>query len=160
MAHSKRVRSAFASAVVIALSLGGAALGTPGSYVNRTAHVERATLAEDVRVNADGIRLRAKHPVDVSVVTMTLAPGGTTGWHRHPGVVLIAVAEGTGTHYSADCSSRTYSAGDVFVESGAEPAAVVRNETDGPFVITVTFMVPKGADLRIDEENPGCPGID
>jgi quercetin dioxygenase-like cupin family protein len=98
--------------------------------------------------------------MDVSVSTLTLAPGGTTGWHRHPGVVLIAVSAGTGTHYSADCSSRTYSAGDAFVESGEEPAAVVRNETDQPFVITVTFIVPNAAPLRIDEPNPGCPGID
>lgn len=158
----ERRKLGIASIVVtaMALSLGGTALGTPGAYSSATVHVDRAALDEEVKVNADGIRLRTKNPMDVSVSTLTLAPGGTTGWHRHPGVVLIAVSAGTGTHYSADCSSRTYSAGDAFVESGEEPAAVVRNETDQPFVITVTFIVPNGAPLRIDEPNPGCPGIE
>jgi quercetin dioxygenase-like cupin family protein len=89
-----------------------------------------------------------------------MAPGGTTGWHRHPGVVMIAVTEGTGTFYGADCTSTIYSAEDVFVETGEDSAAVVRNETDSPFVITVTFVVPRGAPFRIDEPNPGCPGIE
>ena len=159
MAHSSRLRIAAIGAAVAALSLGGTAVGTEGGYLSSEVHVQRATLDEKVNANTDGIRFKTKTAMDVSVRTLTLAPGGTTGWHRHPGVVIIAVTEGTGTHYSADCSSRTYSAGDVFVETGDDSEAVVRNETDQPFVITVTFIVPEGGDLRIDSPNPGCPGI-
>ncbi len=160
MAQNKRRRLTLIVSAVFAVTLGGTASGTPSSGISPTVHVARATIEESINVNSDGIRFKTKQPTDISVVTLTMAPGGTTGWHRHPGIVMIAVTEGTGTFYGADCTPTTYSAGDVFVETGEDSAAVVRNETDSPFVITVTFVVPRGAPFRIDEPNPGCPGIE
>lgn len=160
MVQNKRGRSALILSALFAVTLGGTASGTPSSGISSTVHVARATIEESIKVNSDGIRFKTKQPSDLSVVTLTMAPGGTTGWHRHPGIVMIAVTEGTGTFYGADCTPTTYSAGDVFIETGEDSAAVVRNETDSPFVITVTFVVPRGAPFRIDEPNPGCPGIE
>ena len=145
---------------MLPVALASTASGTPSSGIASTVHVARATIEEPVKVNVDGIKLKTKESTDISVVTLTIAPGGTTGWHRHPGVVLIAVREGTGTFYAADCTSTTYSAGDAFVETGEDSAAVVRNESARAFVITVTFFVPQGAPFRMDEPNPGCPGIE
>lgn len=145
---------------IFAVTFGGTASGTPSSGISPTVHVARATIKESVNVSSDGMRFKTKQPADISVVTLTMAPGGTTGWHRHPGIVMIAVTEGTGTFYGADCTSTTYSVGDVFVETGEDSAAVVRNESESPFVITVTFVVPRGAPFRIDEPNPGCQGIE
>jgi quercetin dioxygenase-like cupin family protein len=156
-------RRRYLAPVVLAMlpvALASTASGTPSSSIDPTPHVARATIKGPVKANADGIRLKTKEPTDVSVVTLTIAPGGSTGWHRHPGVVLIAVTEGTGTFYAADCTPTPYSAGDVFVETGEDSAAVVRNESASAFVITVTFFVPHGAPFRIDERNPGCPGIE
>ncbi len=160
MIQSKRTRMALVLAAVLSVTLAGTAAGTPSSGIEAKVHVARATIDEPVKVNVDGMKFRTKQSADVSIVTLTMAPGGTTGWHRHPGVVMIAVTEGTGTFYAADCTSTTYSAGDVFVESGEDAAAVVRNESDTPFVITVTFVVPHGSPFRIDEPNPGCPGVE
>lgn len=160
MAQMKRRHLVPLVLAMLPVALAGTASGTPSSGIASTVHVVRATLKEPVKANADGIKLKTKEPADISVVTLTIAPGGTTGWHRHPGVVLIAVKEGTGTFYAADCTSTTYSPGDVFVETGEDSAGVVRNESAGPFVITVTFIVPQGALFRIDEPNPGCPGIE
>ena len=159
MTRRRRRRLALVMSVVFAATLGGIAFGTTSSGISSTVHVGRATTREPVRVNVDGIKFKARQPADISVVTVTMAPGGTTGWHRHPGLVMIAVTEGTGTLYAADCTSTSYTAGDVFVETGEDSAALVRNETENPFVITVTFVVPQGAPFRIDEPNPGCPGI-
>ncbi len=159
MAQNKRRRLALITSAVFAVTLGGTASGTPSSGISSTVHVARGTIEESVNVNSDGIRFKTKQPTDISVVTLIMAPGGTTGWHRHR-IVMIAVTEGTGTFYGADCTSTTYSAGNVFIETGEDSAAVVRNETDSPFVITVTFVVPLGAPFRIDEPNPGCPGIE
>ncbi|MDQ3874464.1 MAG: cupin [Actinomycetota bacterium] len=155
---SRKARwSVLATAVTAVTLAAGVALATPGSGITPTVHVARATLTEKANVNADRIRFKTKKPTDVSVVTLRMAPGATTGWHRHPGVVIIAVTQGTGTLYSSDCSSRAYSAGQVFVESGDDAAGVFRNETASDVVITVTFVAPKGAAFRIDAPNPGCP---
>jgi quercetin dioxygenase-like cupin family protein len=132
------------------------ALATPGSGVTGVAHVSRATLVNEVHVNSDRVKFETSEPTDVSVVTLTMPPGATTGWHAHPGVALIAVTEGTGVLHGSDCSVRTYQAGDVFVEAGGDPANVFRNESTSPVVLTVTFVAPKGRDFRISAPNPGC----
>lgn len=49
---------------------------------------------------------------------LTIAPGGTTGWHYHPpGQVFGVIKQGTLTHYKGDCSvDGVYSAGDSISE--------------------------------------------
>ena len=49
--------------------------------VTTAAHVVGAQLARDVQVNADEV----KSPTEVSVLTLTVDPAVTTGWHSHPG---------------------------------------------------------------------------
>jgi quercetin dioxygenase-like cupin family protein len=109
-----------------------------------------------VQVNADGVKFQTKVPTDVSVVTLILDPGATTGWHSHPGLAVIAVAEGTGKLYSADCSARPYSAGEAFVEAGDDTPTVFRNESASPVVLTVTFIAPQGSALSHGAADPGC----
>jgi hypothetical protein len=51
---------------------------------------------------------------DVYVVDNKFAPGGTAGWHSHPGPSLILVVAGTVTNYLGDdpnCTPHTYTAG-------------------------------------------------
>lgn len=144
-----------ATLAVLAVAV-GSALATPSSGLSATPHVVGAALAEGVNVNADRIKFQTKDPAEVSVVTITLQPGGTTGWHRHPGLALIAVAEGTGELHFADCSSETFSAGEAFVEAGDDPPTVFINESPEPVTLTVTFVSPKGAGFHRDAANPGC----
>jgi quercetin dioxygenase-like cupin family protein len=50
-------------------------------------------------------------------------PGGTTGWHTHPGHSLIIVTEGEVTTYEGhdpDCKPRVYKKGEVFLDPGGE----------------------------------------
>ena len=50
-------------------------------------------------------------------------PGGSSGWHSHPGGAIIVVRQGTPTVYRAigsQCQSTTYSAGDAFIERPGE----------------------------------------
>lgn len=146
-----------ATAAVASLALAvGIAFATPSSGDTATVHAFRAALTDDVNVNADRIRFKTKDPTEVSVVTLTIEPGGTTGWHSHPGLAAIAVTEGTGKLYFADCSSKTYGAGQAFVESGDDPPTVFRNESSEPVVLTVTFVAPQGVAFHRDEGNPGC----
>lgn len=141
----------------VPLTVVGIAAATAPSGVTPAAHVEAATLAKGVKVNADGIKFKTKKPTAVSVLTLTVDPGGTTGWHSHPGFAVISVTNGTGTLYFADCSSRTVRSGKSFVETGDDPQTEFRNDTSSPVVLTVTFFAPKGEDIIRDEPRPACP---
>jgi quercetin dioxygenase-like cupin family protein len=100
---------------------------------------------------------------DVVMTQITVDPGGSSGWHSHPGGAIIVVKEGTPTVYRAigsQCQSTTYGAGDAFIERPGEVDDVL-NASTAPYVLYVTFpRVPPGTSPRIDEPDPGtCPGI-
>jgi quercetin dioxygenase-like cupin family protein len=93
--------------------------------------------------------------------TITFAPGGHTGWHSHPGVLLVAVEAGAVTRYEAlSCTRSTYSAGQSFVERGPNHIIFVKNEGTAPAKVQIAYVVPAGtanAALRIDQPAPsGC----
>lgn len=53
------------------------------------------------------------------VAEVTWTPGGTSGWHRHPGPVLVNVVEGElELVWERDCVPRTYAAGESFLDPG------------------------------------------
>src|ERR1700735_4678789 len=59
-------------------------------------------------------------------------PGGSTGWHTHPGHSLIIVTEGTVTEYGSDdpqCRPHSYSQGMGFVDHGGDHIHLIRNES-------------------------------
>ena len=100
---------------------------------------------------------------DVAMAQITVAPGGSSGWHSHPGGAIIVVKQGTPTLYRAigsQCPSTTYGAGDAFIERPGEVDDVL-NAGTAPYVLYVTFpRVPPGGSARTDEPDPGtCPGI-
>jgi quercetin dioxygenase-like cupin family protein len=110
------------------------------------------------KIHVDGIRVVSKHAVSFTVAHLTFAPGGTTGWHVHPGPVLVIVKAGAVTKYSADgCTAHTYTAGQAFVENGPADENMVRNNGSVPAETIVTFITPPGAPVRDDAPPPpGC----
>ena len=109
------------------------------------------------KIHVDGIKVVSKHAVSFTVEHLTFAPGGTTGWHVHPGPALIIVKAGAVTNYSADCTAQTYTAGQAFVEHGPTDEHMVRNNGSVPAETIVTFITPPGAPIRDDEPPPpGC----
>jgi mannose-6-phosphate isomerase-like protein (cupin superfamily) len=97
---------------------------------------------------------------DIHVLSNRIAPGGSFGWHSHPGPSFVIIKSGTATVYmGADptCTPRRFSAGSGFVDRGLD-VHIVRNEGLTDLVTVVVSFVPKGAERRIDEANPGsCP---
>lgn len=92
---------------------------------------------------------------------LTIAPGGTTGWHYHPGQIYGLVREGTLTHYRSDCSiDGVYETGASISEaSGPGYVHMGRNEGSTPLVLWVLYIDPAGSPLAIDAPDPGCPGL-
>ena len=86
------------------------------------------------------IRVSTNRPVDFTVAHLTFAPGGTTGWHVHPGPVLVVVKSGTITKYAADCSATRFTAGRAFVERGPRDLNMVLNEARTHAETIVTFI--------------------
>jgi quercetin dioxygenase-like cupin family protein len=100
---------------------------------------------------------------DVVMAEITVQPGGSSGWHSHPGGAIIVVKAGTLTVYrsiGSQCQISTYSGGQAFIERPGEVDDVLNMGTV-PYVLLVTFpRVPEGDSARVDEPDPGtCPGI-
>jgi quercetin dioxygenase-like cupin family protein len=139
-----------------------AALASPPSGFTPTNLVPEAEIAESFHVNSDRIKLQTKSPADVRVQRVDIAPGGRSGWHHHPGVVIVAVETGTVTYVDADCHATSYGAGSpngsVFVESGDEPHEA-RNLTDQPATVYATFVAPDADPgvFRIEDPLINCP---
>ena len=100
---------------------------------------------------------------DVAMAQITVDPGGSSGWHSHPGGAIIVVKTGTLTVYrsvGSQCQTETYGAGQAFIERPGELDNVL-NMSTSPYVLFVTFPnVPPGVSARTDEPNPGtCPGV-
>ena len=105
-------------------------------------------------------RIDTKGATDVYVVENRIAPGGTFGWHSHPGPSIVVVKSGELTLYKGDdpsCTPTRVPAGSGFVDDGGD-VHLVRNEGTVETVVYVTSLVPRGAARRIDEPSPGnCP---
>ena len=134
---------------------GAIALATPPSGLT---NVLLARGTDD----ADGT-LPLQIGTDVAMAQITVQPGGSSGWHSHPGGAIIVVKEGTPTVYrsiGSQCQSTTYGPGHMFFERPGEVDDVLNSGT-AQYVLLVTFpRVPQGASPRIDEPDPGtCPGL-
>lgn len=100
---------------------------------------------------------------DIVMSQITVVPGGSSGWHSHPGGAIVVVKTGSLTVYrsiGSQCQVATYGAGQAFVERPRELDDVLNTGTI-PYVLFVTFpRVPQGDSARTDEPNPGtCPGV-
>ncbi|MDI6102540.1 cupin domain-containing protein [Actinoplanes sp. NEAU-A12] len=89
---------------------------------------------------------------------ITITPGGSTGWHRHPGLVFANVRRGTLTHLMADCVTvRRYKAGESLMEEPQEPRAHMGENRGGePLILDVVYASPQGVPLSTDAADPGC----
>lgn len=157
------MRSSIARRLAVAIALvalavpAGVAVATPSQGLSPTL-LGSGRFTERVKVNTPNIKARFKQPSDFIVVDLTVAPGGTTGWHSHPGPALVIVKEGVFTLYDGDdrrCRPHRYGPGQAFVDQGGGHVHIGRNETRRPVKLLVTFIVPKGADTFIDAPDPG-----
>jgi len=133
----------------------GAALATPPKDATTTP-LTRATLGNFEAKN-DGIEVESeRRSADIATAKVVLKPGGTTGWHHHPGVTLVSVASGTVTEYDKKCEKSVHKAGEGFVESN-DAVHVVRNKGNVNAVLYATLIVPTNTTdegLRMDEPKP------
>jgi hypothetical protein len=156
---------------------GGSAMATPPSgitnppwspVVGRFQGGIHATAKTAIDKGADEqfwrFKISANGPTDVHILENIIAPGGTFGWHGHPGPSLVIVKSGMLSVYHApSCKAELYGPGSplgsTFVDQGGD-LHVVRNNTTAVDHVYVVSFVPAGFPRRIDKANPNpaiCP---
>ena len=96
------------------------------------------------------------------MVVNTVAAGGHSGWHTHPGPSVVLVKTGTATIYEGDdptCTPVRYPAGTGFIDAGGGHVHMVRNESKERLVTEAFQIVPARDSRRIDAANPGNCGF-
>jgi hypothetical protein len=153
-----------AAAAILALALVAALIALPRDQATATPPsgiaaqlLARGTIANASHIRVAGVKLQTRGPIDVATVQVTFQPGGSTGWHIHPGPALVTVKTGQLTlHRANGCRRRTFSAGQTFLEFGPKDVNLTRNETGGVTETVVTFLLPTGAPITVDVPAPNC----
>ena len=102
--NTKRTMAGLALVITCLVVLPGQTQATPPGGVVGTPLV-RGSFTDDVGVKFKlsvgdrTIVADAKDASQVAFQNFTFAPGGTTGWHSHPGPVVVLVKSGALTYY-------------------------------------------------------------
>lgn len=141
----------------------GTVLATPQSGVTTTFFANKIAFGE-IDVNRHTIpadtwqaRIKTQGLSDGYVVDNVIKPGGTTGWHSHPGPSLIFVIRGAVTNYESDdpsCTGQVYSAGSGFVDAGGSDVHMLRNNGDVDAETIAVQLLPSDAPRRIEADVP------
>lgn len=156
--HSTKTWIVATLALALVGTLTAVALASPGSGTTSTTLVT-ADFEEATHVNSDGVKLQTKDATDVRVQRLDFAPGSFSGWHHHPGIIIVTVQSGAVTLMDSECNSVTYGpglpAGSVFVEGGDSPlqASSATGATN-----YVTYIAPDANPpvFRIEDDPPPC----
>jgi hypothetical protein len=159
--RSKRKWAAATIGVAVIGTFVTVALGSHTPFNFTTTPLVTGDLATKVKLNSDGVKFQTKDLTDVRVARIDFGPGGSSGWHHHPGIVIVTILSGEVTLTHSDCSSKTYGPGlpngAVFVESGDDPTLATGTTGATSYA---TFIAPHADPpvFRIDDHDfPGCP---
>ena len=75
-------------------------------------------------------------------------PGGSAGWHWHPGHSLIIVTAGTVTDYESDdpqCKPHMYTVRASFVDEGGSHVHIIRNKATVGAQTIAAQLTPAGS---------------
>lgn len=98
-------------------------------------------------------------PTDVEAAQLTIAPGGTSGWHAHPAPVFVIVTAGELTVYDEEeipCKPTVYPAGTGFVETAGSVHAA-RNDGSVTAALVATSLAPLGVATPSDAPQANAP---
>jgi quercetin dioxygenase-like cupin family protein len=100
------------------------------------------------------VNLHVNGPSDTLQALLVFQPGAETGWHIHPGPVVVVVKSGALTETHSNGCTTLHPTGSVFFESAGEVHNAT-NRTNGVAEVFATFMSPAGAQPLIPVGDPG-----
>ena len=153
------------AAIVAAVScVTVAAVLTPPFGIVTAPVLARATFADptDLKFKIKGQSqevIQVNNAQQTVIQQIVIAPGGHTGWHSHPGPVVVLIKSGQMSFYDSEdptCTARIYSAGEAFIDSGQGHVHIARNEGSVNLELWATYFdVPAGGPFRIDADSIG-----
>ena len=145
------VAVAAASAFVLLGGVGASANPATGFTPTPLA---KGNLAQPVEISARGIDFSTESSTDVYIQKATFAAFGNTGWHQHPGLVVVNVKSGTLIHHTG-CLATVVHTGESFVETPLT-TGMVENPHPETAEVFFTIIVPKDSPARIEAVAPNC----
>jgi len=156
--------------IVVAISI--TALATPpfGILVNQI--LAKGTASDDLKENirvgtlASGdqeehaevqdwrLHLRTHGATDFYSQYLVIAPGGYSGWHTHPGLLVGTVISGAIDFYDANCEKRSFFAGQVFTENTQVHA--IKNTGTVNTTLSIAYLIKHSEPRRIEADAPSC----
>jgi quercetin dioxygenase-like cupin family protein len=100
------------------------------------------------------VQLHVKGPSDVLQTLLVFQAGAETGWHIHPGPVVVVVKSGALTETHSNGCVTVHPAGSAFFETKGEVHNAT-NQTSGVTEAYATFLSPAGAQPLIPASDPG-----
>jgi len=103
--------------VVLTVALVLLVLSAAPGAATPSSGVTNMTLARGTDVSGGTIPLQ--EGTDIVVSQISIQPGGSSGWHMHPGGAIVVVKQGEVTVYKSQgsqCEATTYTAGQAFIE--------------------------------------------
>jgi quercetin dioxygenase-like cupin family protein len=98
--------------------------------------------------------LHMKGATDVLQADLIFQNGATTGWHIHPGPVVVVVKTGALTEIHRNGCMTVHPAGSAFFEDPDELHNVV-NQSGVVTEVLATFLSPSGTQPLIAQSDPG-----
>ena len=149
--------------ILVFVSVAGTVIFAASTLATPDSGLTRTPFGRGVHSEPGAIEIEAGK--ETVVYSIALEPGGSTGWHTHPGAVIFVVKSGTLTQYGLDgpaCTAQTLVAGQAYIAPAhAHHPHLARNDGPEPLEAIVTaFNVPPGEPSRVDAEPPAeCPEL-
>jgi quercetin dioxygenase-like cupin family protein len=138
-------------------SIGALAMGLTSTYILRGQENPAPLQINALALGSNDestVSLHAKGPTDVLQTLLVFQPGGETGWHKHPGPVVVIVKSGALTETHSNGCVTVHPAGSAFFETKGEVHNAA-NQTGGVTEVYATFLSPAGAQPLIPASDPG-----
>jgi quercetin dioxygenase-like cupin family protein len=133
------------------------AWATPSAGLSTTILTGPVLLGDlDLKSKSDihEVKIKTKGDSHVYIVHNRIIPGGSTGWHSHPGISFVTVKSGVVSEYhGGDPQPHVYAAGEGFTEEAGAVHNMV-NEGSTDLELVAFQIIPAGAMRRIDEPQP------
>uniref|UniRef100_Q022A0 Cupin 2, conserved barrel domain protein n=1 Tax=Solibacter usitatus (strain Ellin6076) TaxID=234267 RepID=Q022A0_SOLUE len=134
-------------------ALAAAAMVTALAFGQVTPPLQIIALADGLSTDKNVI-LHMKGQTDVLQTELIFQPGASTGWHIHPGPVVVVIKSGAITEIQSNGCMVVHPAGSAFFEQPDEVHNVV-NQTGSVTEVYAAFLSPAGTQPLIPATDPG-----
>ena len=142
-------------AAALAVGVAGVALATPPVNFVGTVLARGNVLATPGHEGMQSLTFDTSRPMEIIAQSITVQPGGTAGWHSHPGPTFVIVKSGSVRFYAleASCTAKVFNAGEAWIDVPNVPHTVT-NEGSVPAELIALTVFPRGASPRTDVPAP------